>query len=216
LRAATPARPEAILIVFARAPVPGRVKTRLAATIGSLAAAQLHAQLLERAVATAVAARAGVVELHCAPDARHPRFRSLAERYGIALRAQPRGDLGERMHRALARALRSAEAAVLIGSDCPALRAADLRRAVRLLREGSDAVFAPAADGGYVLVGLRRSAPRLFSGIAWGGARVMAATRDRLRRLGWSWRELRALWDVDRPADHARLRRSRLLARPVR
>lgn len=213
LRAATPRRPEAVLIVFARAPVPGEAKTRLAAAIGAAAAARLHARLVERAVATAVAARAGTVELHCAPDVRHPLFARLATRYRMVLRAQGQGDLGARMHRALARALRKADAAVLIGCDCPVLRADDLRRAVRELRAGTDAVFAPAADGGYALVGLRRSAPRLFSEIEWGSVRVMSATRRRLRELGWSCHELREVWDVDRPEDYARLRRARLLAR---
>ena len=217
MRADTPRKRDAVLIVFARAPVPGKAKTRLAAAIGAEAAARLHARLVERAVATAVAARAGAVELHCAPDARHPFFARLAARYGVALRAQGRGEVGARMHRALARALRgAAAAAVLVGCDCPVLRASDLRRALRELRAGADAVFAPAEDGGYVLVGLRRSAPQLFSGIEWGSARVMSATRERLRELGWSWRELRQVWDVDRPEDYERLRRSRLLrSRPT-
>lgn len=212
-RAGTAPEPESVVIVFARAPVPGRVKTRLAAAIGAQAAARLHARLVRRAVRTAVAAGAGVVELHCAPHTRHPFFTQLAARTGVALRAQRGADVGARMHWALARALRTAPSALLIGSDCPALRAADLRRALRALRAGADAVFAPAEDGGYALVGLRRSAPRLFRGIAWGGAQVMDATRARLAALGWSWRELRKVWDVDRAEDYARLRRSRLLAR---
>jgi glycosyltransferase A (GT-A) superfamily protein (DUF2064 family) len=117
------------------------------------------------------------------------------------------------MHRALATALGRARTAILVGTDCPALRPSDLRRAARLLKRGADAVFAPAEDGGYPLVGLRRRAPRLFEGIEWGGAEVMEATRGRLRALGWSWRELRTLWDVDRMEDYERLRRSRLLGR---
>lgn len=211
MRACTPPETETVLIVFARAPVPGKAKTRLAATIGAGAAARLHARLVERAVATAVAAGTGAVELHCAPDTRHPFFARLAARYGVALRAQGRGDLGARMHRSLARALRAARAAVLVGCDCPVLNARDLRRAVRELRRGADAVFVPAEDGGYVLVGLRRTASALFSDMPWGSDRVMSETRNRLRALGWSWRELREVWDVDRPEDYARLRRARLL-----
>ena len=212
-RAATESGPEAIVIVFARAPVPGRVKTRLAAAIGTEASAQLYARLIERAVATALAAGLGAVELHCAPHPRHPFFSELSRRFGVSLRAQSRGDLGTRMHRALAAALRRAPLAILVGSDCPALRRTDLRRARRELGSGADAVFSPTRDGGYVLVGVRRSSAALFSGIAWGGAGVMATTRARLRALGWTWRELREVWDVDRPEDYARLRRSRLLER---
>ncbi|OGA15832.1 MAG: hypothetical protein A3I63_09065 [Betaproteobacteria bacterium RIFCSPLOWO2_02_FULL_66_14] len=212
-QAATASRPEAIVIVFARAPVRGRVKTRLAAAIGAEASARLYSQLIERALATAIAADAGAVELHCAPNARHPFFQDLSARLGVSLRAQSRGNLGTRMHRALAGALRRAPLAILLGSDCPALRSADLRRAKRELASGADAVFSPAHDGGYVLVGVRRSSAALFRGIAWGSAGVMAGTRGRLRKLGWTWRELREVWDVDRAEDYARLRRSGLLLR---
>ncbi len=96
---------------------------------------------------------------------------------------------------------------VIIGTDCPALAPADLRAAQRALLGGYSAVVAPAEDGGYVLIGLRRVSDRLFSGIEWGSANVMRQTRERLRHLGWHWRELRELWDVDRPEDHARMKR---------
>ena len=98
-----------------------------------------------------------------------------------------------------------------MGADCPALDARDLRRAARWLAGGADAVFAPAEDGGYALVALRRVSPRLFAGIEWGGPRVMAQTRERLLALGWRWRELRTVWDVDRPEDYRRLQRASLL-----
>jgi uncharacterized protein len=120
------------------------------------------------------------------------------------------------MYRAFRRVLRRHPYAVLIGSDCPALRPADLRAAARALREGADAVLAPAEDGGYPLIGLRRVSRRLFDGIAWGGPQVLAQTRRRLKALGWRWKELRTLWDVDRPEDVARLRRSRLLVSKLR
>lgn len=187
------------------------MKTRLAPALGAKGAARLHARLVRHTLATAIAARCGAVELHCAPRMREPFFLDCRARLGVALRAQGRGDLGERMHRAFARALRERQLAVLIGSDCPALRAADLRRAARLLAQGADAVFAPAQDGGYALIGLRRLSTVLFRGIAWGGAGVMRQTRARLRKLGWRWHELRTVWDVDRPEDLQRLRKSGLL-----
>lgn len=116
------------------------------------------------------------------------------------------------MVRAFERSLRSHRHVVLIGSDCAVLRPADLRAAAGALRRGADAVLAPAEDGGYALIGLRRVSRRLFQGIAWGGPGVLAQTRRRLARLRWRWKELRTVWDVDRPEDVARLRRSRLLA----
>jgi len=200
--------PEAALIVFARAPEPGRVKTRLVPLLGERGAARLHARLVARTLRTARAAGYARVYLYCAPGANSEYFQKARRRYAVRLRGQGRGDVGERMYRAL----RRHPGAVLIGSDCPALRSADLRAAARALRAGADAVFAPAEDGGYALVGLRRAARAAFEGVDWGGARVMAQTRRNLRRLKWRWRELRTVWDVDRPEDVARLRRSRLLA----
>ncbi len=180
------------MVVFAREACAGRVKTRLIPLLGEQGAARLHARLVRHALHTACAARLGTVELW-------------------ATRRQRGADLGERMHHAFQHGLRRAARMILIGSDCPVLQARDLRRAARWLAGGADAVFAPAEDGGYALVALRRVSPRLFTGIEWGGPRVMAQTRERLLALGWRWRELRTVWDVDRPADYRRLQRARLL-----
>lgn len=198
-----------LIVVFAKAPQPGRVKTRLAALLGPDGAARLHARLVERTVRTALAARCGPVELHGAP-ARHGFLRALARRNALVLRGQSEGDVGERMRAAFRSGLRRHARMILIGSDCPALAPEDLRRAVRLLR-GCDAVLAPAEDGGYPLIGLSRLSAKLFEGIAWGTGAVLAQTRQRLAALDWRWRELRTLWDVDRPQDLARLRDSGLL-----
>jgi rSAM/selenodomain-associated transferase 1 len=184
-----------MIIVFARAPVPGQAKTRLAPRLGEWRAAQLHARLTRHAVRTALAARCGPVELHA--TRRHRFFHGL----GVPLRVQKGKDLGERMYRALAKASRPA---ILIGTDCPMLTPADLRRATRWLQGGCDVVLAPAQDGGYALIGARRVSPAMFEGIEWGGERVYDETRARLS--GYRWRALRRVWDVDRPEDLDRLR----------
>lgn len=119
-------------------------------------------------------------------------------------------DLGERMLRAIAEGLRTHRTVILIGSDCPALTACDLRRAERLLNGGCDVVLAPAEDGGYALIAARRVSRRLFADVPWGGATVYEETLRRLEALGWRWRALRTLWDVDRPEDLERLRALRL------
>lgn len=200
-----------LIVVLAKAPRPGRVKTRLAAAIGAVEAARLHARLLDRTLDTAIAAHCGKVELHGAP-ARHSVLRALARRHRVDLREQARGDVGERMHAAFRQALRGHAGVILIGSDCPALTPGDLRRAARLL-PGCDAVLAPAEDGGYPLLALSRVSGHLFRDIAWSTGEVLAQTRGRLAALGWRWRELRTLWDVDRPQDLMRLRSSRLPGR---
>ena len=199
------------VVIFARAPRPGAVKTRLIPLLGAEGAAALHARLVKRTLETARAASLRPIELHGTPDVNDPFFRSCAGHFAVALAAQAGGDLGARMLAAFASVLATHSRALLLGSDCPALAASHLRQADRALREGSDAVFVPCEDGGYALIGLQRPEARLFDGIAWGGENVMADTRTRLTGLGWRWRELETLWDVDRPEDYARLVTSRLL-----
>ena len=189
------------------------MKTRLVPLLGETGAARLHARLVERTLKTALAAGFDHVALFCSPGIDNNFFIKKQTCYNVFLQSQGSGTLGERMYRAFKRALRDHPYAVLIGSDCPALRPADLRAAARALRGGADAVLAPAEDGGYSLIGLRQVSRRLFDGIAWGGPKVLAQTRRRLKALRWHWRELRTLWDVDRPEDVARLRKSRLLAK---
>jgi rSAM/selenodomain-associated transferase 1 len=196
--------------VFAKAPIPGDVKTRLAPLLGPDGAAGLQAGLVRHALATAVLADLGPVELWCAPDETHEFFIRCATEFGATLRRQAGRDLGERMQRAFADAHSAGDRLLLIGCDCPALTAPHLAAGAAAL-ETHDAVFTPAEDGGYVLVGLSRAVARLFDGIEWGGAGVMGATRERLRAAHARWHELPALWDVDRPADYARLQREGLL-----
>jgi rSAM/selenodomain-associated transferase 1 len=192
--------------VFAKAPVAGTVKTRLAPVLGLEGAARLHARLVEHAIGEAVAADVGPVELWCAPDASHPFFAECAGRHGVRLRAQCEGDLGRRMAHAFATVRAEGAALVLIGSDCPALDHAAIGAAARALSD-HPAVIAPAEDGGYGLIGLAQECAAAFEGIAWGTATVMAETRRRLDAAGLRWHELPRTWDVDRPEDYARLQR---------
>jgi hypothetical protein len=211
LRGATPTKPEPALIVFARAPEPGRVKTRLVPLLGRNGAARLHARLVEKTLRTALASGFDNVDLYCSPRINNIFFIKIQKHFSVCLRSQGRGNLGDRMYRAFERALRRHPYVVLIGSDCPVLRPADLRAAAKALKAGADAVLSPAEDGGYALIGLRRVSRRLFAGVEWGSPAVLAQTRSRLKRLGWRWKELRTVWDVDRPEDVVRLRKAGLL-----
>ena len=191
---------------MARAPQPGAAKTRLIPALGAVGAARLQRRFTLQALVEASRAATGGVILWGAPHCQHRFFRALRRRLAVELRSQSEGDLGARMAAVFAA---YSGPVVLIGTDCPVLLAAHLVAAARVLRgDGNgpnDAVFVPADDGGYVLVGLRRPQPRLFEGIDWGSERVMAQTRERLSELGLRWLELPTLWDVDRPGDLLRL-----------
>lgn len=182
-----------LIIVFTRAPVAGKVKTRLIPRLGADGAARLQRRLIRTAVRTA--RDAGTVELHATH--RHAWLRSLR----VPVRLQRGADLGERM----LNALRRRRGAILIGTDAPELRPRDLHRAARLVR-GTDVVLAPAEDGGYALIAARRIDARIFEGVRWGGADVLARTLRNISKCQLRYRLLRTVWDVDRPQDVDRIR----------
>lgn len=191
------------LLVFARNPVAGRVKTRLVPVLGAEAATALYREMLRRTLET-VAQLGGVrAELWLDGAATDRELQHLVRYHGLTLKLQQGPDLGARMAKALAEATGSGCRAVLIGSDCPEYDAAYLEAAFSALAD-HDVVIGPAADGGYVLIGATRPQPALFQDIAWGTAGVLEATRQRLRRLGLRWHDLPTLHDLDEPADLAR------------
>lgn len=192
------------IAVLAKAPIPGLAKTRLIPALGASRAARLQRRLTRQAIDTALEAGLGTVTLWCAPDARHRFFRALRRTTGVACRVQASGDLGERMHTAF-RLHCTTGPLLLIGTDCPPLTPRHLREAARCLLAGDDAVFYPAEDGGYVLVGMRKPQAGLFRDIRWSTASVMTDTRERARAIHLNLRELETLWDLDVAADLQRL-----------
>ncbi len=193
------------IAVLAKAPLPGLAKTRLIPALGATGAARLQRQLTRSTLACAQQAQLGAVTLWCAPDTQHRFFRALHSTSGVNCIEQPRGDLGLRMLAAFERHCQQGPL-LLIGTDCPALTTTHLKAAARALIDGEDAVVYPAEDGGYVLIGLQQPQPALFCAMTWSTGQVMATTRARAKAQGLRLRELATLWDVDVPADLARLR----------
>lgn len=191
------------LIVFAKAPIPGQVKTRL--ELDGEMAAMLHSALVERTLD--VAQRSGIaeIELCCAPDTTHSFFEACADDFDVVLTDQGEGNLGDRMLHALQRALEDYAAAIVVGSDCPALTGKHLAEAMAALNV-HDAVLTPAEDGGYVLVGATRTDPAMFNAVDWSSGHVLEQQRRNFTALGFHWHEMATLWDVDRPEDLPRLK----------
>jgi rSAM/selenodomain-associated transferase 1 len=188
------------IIVFAKAPVAGFAKTRLARVIGDEAAAKLATRMLSETVAQAVAAGVGPVEICCTPDTSHAQFVIEQQLHKLTLTSQGEGDLGMRMSRAFDRAILTHQRVIIIGTDAPDLQAAYLQQAATALSKHG-AVFAPAYDGGYVMVGLSRAMPSLFEGIAWSTSKVMEQTRKKLSLLNVNYFELPAFFDIDEASD---------------
>ncbi len=204
-------KPDCYILVFAKAPIPGEVKTRLFSFMDPETATALHKKLVFQTLNMAVESKSGSVELWCAPTIEHPFFIQCAEKFKVERHCQAEGDLGRRMAYAFGETLEKAPMALLIGTDCPSLKPDDLKEAKKVLKQGTPVVISPAEDGGYVLIGLRQYESTLFEGISWGTHSVLKETRERLRRLKWRWRELPERWDVDRPEDVERLRNSGLI-----
>lgn len=200
-------QPQAHIIIFAKAPVAGFAKTRLIPGLGAEGAARIAHRLLVNAVAEACAARLGPVTLCTTPSTDHPIFHELAQQYPITLALQPEGNLGQRMHQTFRRAFQDApsQPVLLMGTDAPQLSALRLQAAAAALcrgnRERAPAVFVPALDGGYALVGLRSPQPAIFEDIAWSTEQVLAQTRARAQAAGIRMVCLPPLSDVDEPDD---------------
>ncbi len=189
------------LLVFAKAPIPGQVKTRLHPVLSPLACAKFHEQLTLTTLQMVCNSRLAPVELWCAPDQAHPFFRRCRSTLPLTLHTQQGKNLGKRMHDALRKTLNNCESAVIVGTDCPDIDIPYLEAAFHALESGNDVVLGPASDGGYVLIGAKQADPILFEDILWGTDLVLSQTHAILHRLSWSYSELKPLSDIDRPED---------------
>jgi rSAM/selenodomain-associated transferase 1 len=201
--------PNAVLMIFCKAPIPGQVKTRLIPELTAEQAAELHVELSIRTLQRAVQSNLCPVQLWCTPTTEHDFFTESEAAYPIVLKQQQGADLGERMHQAFCSALADYSHALLMGCDCPSLTEQDLEQALVALDQQNEVVLAPAQDGGYVLIGLSKPHSELFDNMPWGTSRVLELTRNRIERYQLRHYELSEQWDVDTPQD---LERYRVLA----
>jgi len=185
------------LIVFAKAPIPGEVKTRLCPPLDPDEAASLHGTLVLDAVERAKGLPGASLYVAGAPDLTHPFFKVLEGRYGAKLLPQRGPDLGARMRWAMQDAFeQGAQEVLLTGTDLPTLPRADLVQALTLVKR-HDVVLGPTADGGYYLIGLRKMVPALFEGIAWSTPSVFAETKNKIEQAGLSLGLLPECRDLD-------------------
>lgn len=188
--------------MFAKAPVPGEVKTRLAPALGNRGAAIVYRSMLWSLLRRLADERLCPLQLWCSPTPKHPFFAACRRAFGVSLHRQCGVDLGERMLYGFRAVLDgNTEGAVLIGADCPQLTAAHCAEALARLQRGDHAVLGPTIDGGYVLIGLRHAHATVFRRLRWGQSDVARRTCARFDRLHWRWFELERLTDIDRPQD---------------
>jgi rSAM/selenodomain-associated transferase 1 len=199
---------DTVILVFAKAPVEGRVNTRLIPDLGVQAATKLQEEFIYQRLHMLQQASLCAVTLMCAPDIHHECFVKCQQQYDVTLQQQAGENLGERMFNGIEHSLRSYKYCVVIGTDAPALDATQITSAIETLHEdksnNSQVVFVPAEDGGYVLVGLDKAYGFLFNNIHWGSDEVMQQSREVLQKTKISFTELVESWDVDRIEDYQR------------
>ncbi len=191
----------AVILLFAKAPEAGRVKTRLAAHLGAKRAAEIHRACIRDAIRLAERAPGCSHRLLLAGT--RGAWTDAGIGLGAAWEIEPqRGrDLGERLERAFREAFRrGAKKAIAIGTDTPWMGARRIETAIAALDE-YDVVLGPAADGGYYLVGMRRMISAPFRQIAWGKAIVLEQTRRAMKRTGASCGMIERDFDLDRTGD---------------
>lgn len=188
-----------LLLVFVKAPRAGQVKTRLAGALGHEGAAALYRRMGRQVVDQL---RGGSYRIRICfdpPEGESEIVQWLGEE-GLEFQPQGSGDLGDRMEQALHQALLEADRACVVGTDAPDLDAPRVTEAFQALKQ-ADAVFGPARDGGYYLLGLRRPAPALFREIPWSTGKVLDRSLEEAQAAGLEVVTLPVLSDVDRPAD---------------
>jgi len=197
----------AALVIFAKAPIPGQVKTRLCPPLTGDEAATLHGSFvldtLERSKMAVTKLKLPLDRyLACSPSSTAVFFKIMEERQGVTLIDQEGDDVGVRMSRAFETLFAQDYRQVLImGTDVPSLPLDHYKQALALL-EQHDLVLGPALDGGYYLIGLKKPAPALFENIPWSTNQVMALTGEKAKTLGLAigllpeWRDIDTIDDL--------------------
>lgn len=185
------------LVIFAKAPVPGHVKTRLCPPLTPDEAASLHGSLVLDMLERTGKRGEYIRLLACAPSKDHPFFKTVGGRFGITLLNQLGDDLGSRMAKAFDFAFDQGHHQVmLIGTDIPYLTISTIQQAIHLLSH-HDLVLGPTFDGGYYLIGMKRSYPELFLSIPWSSSDVLSFTQRNAQHLGLSVGLLNMERDLD-------------------
>lgn len=199
-----PESKDRLIIIFYRNSVKGKVKTRLAARLGSDTALEIHSRLSALTKNVAAPAAADKVVFYD-----HQVLQNDLWEDNIFLKCQQSGEeLGSRMFESFHWAFRQGyKKVVIIGTDCPGITPKLLESALQHLDQ-YPVVIGPAVDGGYYLLGLRQMLPELFTGIAWGTDQVFEHTVRKLKMLGHLYHSLEVLRDIDRPEDLDYLRKS--------
>ena len=199
------------VLLFAKEPETGRVKTRMRPVLSDVQCVHLHQTLCNHISDSLASWQLCPTQLHYslsdkARGAKPIFLAQLGRRLNFDLQPQVAGDLGDKMSAAVQGAFQQGQhGVILLGADCPFLTRAHLQQLLQSLVDGHDAAIIPALDGGYVALALRQYEGRVFRSIDWGSDQVFRQTLENFAALGWHYQSLPALADIDRPEDLQRL-----------
>ena len=188
------------LYLFAKSPVPGKVKTRMQTHLTPDLCAALAAEMLLHSVESITRYWPGVLVLCVTPNCDDPYICEISKRYNCEVIPQIDADLGGRMMQVLEEGIKAAGAAVVMGCDVPHISRQILVQASAYLQAGEN-IIGPAEDGGFYLLGLRSPCPDLFEGVTWGGDNVSSEVLRRAELAKVTMKKLPVLRDIDRWED---------------
>ncbi len=190
--------PDSCIAMFARAPVLGKVKTRLILALGEQGALDMHLRLMHRQLSVLNQSRLSPAQLWVDQNPEDIAFSS----FRGDIKRQSDGNLGDKMHAATRDVLTSYAQVIIIGSDCPQLDENYLAQALSKLDEDSvDIVLGPALDGGYVLIGMKQPHHEIFQNIHWGSEFVLEQTISKIKDCDLKHFTLKPLRDIDTAED---------------
>jgi rSAM/selenodomain-associated transferase 1 len=194
------------VIIMAKAPLAGTVKTRLQTLLSAEQCAQLAACFLRDTISKAKILKIQKLIIAYSPAAEIDYFQPLGDEK-TSFNEQKGDNLGEKMFSAFEFAFaQDTDAAVMVGTDSPTFPADFIERAFGFLETNSDAVLGRTADGGFYLIGLRQPDERIFKAVEWSSPKTFEQVRENITKLAWRLSEVPGWYDIDEPKDLAQLK----------
>lgn len=196
-------------MVFAKAPLPGNVKTRLANDLGNINAANIYKNLLHQFLDKVTRLPGLSVQLWCYPNTRHPFFLRCARDFDLHMVRQSGNELGSRMHFAFKyNDKKGVPVKILVGTDIPGIGRRDIKLAIQYLQGQTDVVLTPTFDGGYGLIAMKKASNVVFSNMQWSTPRVFQQTLQRLMKQHFQVKLLEYRRDIDGRKDYRHYRKT--------
>jgi rSAM/selenodomain-associated transferase 1 len=193
------------VFVFSKAPELGKVKTRLAKSVGDEAALNVYRALLKTVVESVTQPAKWDVYLSAANNLEHPFFNALSDRYSLKHHLQVKGDLGQKMLMCLKQGLTRYQKVIIVGGDAISI-SSEIIAEMLISLDSADVTITPSEDGGYIAIGAKNTHLDMFNGISWGTSSVFEQQLFILCQVGLECAVQPSGWDLDDLEDFKRVK----------